>query len=52
MHIPRIYTSSFGIKSIRYNGPILWNFIAENEITNNKKENNIDVDKIDNCSNL
>ena len=25
MFIPRIYTTSFGIKSLRYSAPLLWN---------------------------
>ena len=29
LHIPRIYTVSFGNKSIKYHGPILWNDIVK-----------------------
>ena len=47
LHIPRINTSSFGNKSIKYTCPISWNFIAEHGISiDNNLYNNVVVDKI------
>ena len=49
LHIPRINTSTYGTKSIRYTGPILWNFLAINGIAiDNKLVNNINIDQIHN----
>jgi len=49
LHIPRIFTSTFGNKSIKYTGPVLWNFIAENGISiDNDIDNNISIDQIRN----
>ena len=49
LHIPRINTSTYGTKSIRYTGPILWNFLAINGIAiDNNLINNINIDQIHN----
>ena len=46
-HVPRIFTSSFGNKSIKYICPILWNSIAVNGIAiDNNLANNIGIDQI------
>ena len=33
LHIPRIYTTTYGNKSIKYHCPILWNATVKNNIT-------------------
>jgi len=49
LHIPRVFTSSFGNNSIKYKGPILWNFIAKNGIAiDGNIDNNINIDSIHN----
>ena len=49
LHIPRVFTSTFGINSIKYTSPILWNFFAKNGIAiDSNKDNNINIDHIHN----
>ena len=44
LHIPRIYTATYGNKSIKYHCPILWNAI------DNDSKNNVPIDNIHNIS--
>ena len=49
LHIPRIYTSSYGNKSIKFTGPILWNSIIKNGLSvDNNLDSNINIDQIHN----
>ena len=45
LHIPRIYTTTYGNKSIKYHCPILWNTTFKNNITiDNDSKNNVPID--------
>ena len=45
LHIPRIYTTTYGNKSIKYHCPILWNVTVKNNITiDNDSKNNVPID--------
>ena len=47
LHIPRIYTTTYGNKSIKYQCPILWNTTIKNNIAiDNKIANNISIDQL------
>ena len=51
LHIPRIYTATFGNKSIKYHCPILWNATVKNNIViDNDSKNNVPIDNIHNIS--
>ena len=47
LHIPRIYTATYGNKSIKYQCPIVRNAIVKNDISiDNDTKNNIAIDEI------
>ena len=47
LHIPRIYTATYGNKSIKYHCPIVWNATVKNDIiVDNDTKNNIAIDEI------
>ena len=49
LHIPRIFTATYGTKSIKYQCPILWNSTFKNKIAiNNNTKNNVAIDQIHN----
>ena len=49
LHIPRINTSTYGNKSIKYTGSIVWNFVAKNGIAiDNNPVRNIIIAQIHN----
>ena len=51
LHIPRIYTATYGNKSIKYHCPILWNATVKNNIAiDNDSKNNVPIDNIHNIS--
>ena len=50
LYIPRVFTTTFGIKSIKYVGPILWNSTVKNGIAiDNDSKNNVDIEQVHNC---
>ena len=53
LHIPRVYTTTYGIKSIKFAGPILWNSTVKNGIAiDNNSKNNVDIEQVHNCYQL
>ena len=49
LHIPRIFTATYGNKSIKYHCPIVWNATVKNGIAiDNKLKNNVAIDHIHN----
>ena len=49
LHIPRIYTATYGNKSIKYHCPILWNSTVKNNITiDNNIKNNVAINQVHN----
>ena len=49
LHIPRIFTATYGNKSIKYQCPIVWNATVKNNIIiDNKIINNVAIDLIHN----
>ena len=49
LHIPRIYTVTYGSKCIKYYGPIVWNAIVKNNIAiDSDIKNNVAIDQIHN----
>ena len=53
LHIPRIYTTTYGNKSIKYHCPILWNATVKSNIPiDNKIKNNISIYEIHSISQL
>ena len=49
LYIPKIFTSTYGRKSIKFRCPILWNLTVKNGISvDNKVKNNVSVDSIHN----
>ena len=49
LHIPRIFTATYGNKSIKYHCPIVWNSTVKNNIAiDNDIKNNVAIDQIHN----
>ena len=49
LHIPSISTSTYGINSIRYKVPVLWNNLFKRGVTvDNNLTNNVSIDQIHN----
>ena len=46
LHIPRIYTVTYGDKSIKYLGPIVWNAIVKSNIAINSDIKNVAIDQL------
>ena len=47
LYIPRIFTSTYGRKSIKFRCPILWNYTVKNGISiDNNAKNNVAIDSI------
>jgi hypothetical protein len=47
LHIPRIYTATYGNKSVKYYCPVIWNFTVKNDIIIDKDiKKNVAFDRI------
>ena len=49
LHIPSFYTTTYGIKSIKYHCPIVWKATVKNNIVvDNNSKNNVAINQIHN----